>query len=508
MQYSTTKMKKKILLFFFLVPVFSLKAQLENMYDFSSVIENLESLNESVFKGRTAYKLHEWVDCERVQQHLSEAIQIKTVSYVDENQIDWDEFDRFHAFLEQAYPLVHQTLQREKVSKASLLYTWQGTDPALDPIAILAHMDVVPASDSDDEPWLHPPFSGFNDGQFIWGRGALDMKNFLVCTMEAVETLLEEAYVPKRTLYLCFGHNEETATGDESGAKAIVNVLKNKGVHLESTIDEGGGIFSVDIKGVMRANLVGIGIAEKGNADVRISVHAKGGHSSQPPRHTAAGTLAKVVRDLERHPFCPTMLPMVDEMLRIIGENTVFPLRLLVPIVLGFEPLVLAVACQFPPAATFVRNTTACTMLEGSKAPNVLPQKASVTMNCRLLPGTTANDIERHIRRVVRNKDIDIEFIRFKAASAVSPVDSKAFSVLSEISHQRDERNVVAPYLVMGRTDSFHYESICENIYRYSPFVVDLSLLLTTHAANERCPVDQLVEGVRFYKTYIKMMNE
>ena len=448
------------------------------------------------------------VDSERVQRHLSEAIQIKTVSCVDESQVDWSEFDRFHVFLEEAYPLVHQTLQREKVSKASLLYTWEGTDPLLDPMAILAHIDVVPASDSDDEPWQYPPFSGYNDGQFIWGRGALDMKNFLICTMEAVETLLEEGYVPKRTLYLCFGHNEETATGKESGAKTIVNVLKNRGVHLESVIDEGGAIFPVDIIGVMRANLVGIGIAEKGNADVRISIQAKGGHSSRPPRHTAAGVLAKVVRDIERHPFDPTMLPVVEDMFKIIGKNTSFPLRLLAPSILDIEPLVLAVLSRIPSTATFVRTTTACTVIEGGVAHNVLPQKASVIMNCRLLPGTTAEDLERHIRRVVRNKNIDIEILSFKAPSTISPVDSKAYTVLSELSKQREGKIVVAPYLVMGRTDSFQYEPICQNIYRYSPFVVDMSLLLTTHAANERCPIDQLAEGVRFYKAYIQMMNE
>ena len=450
----------------------------------------------------------EWVDSERVQQHFSESIQIKTVSCVDENQVDWNEFARFHDFLEFSYPLIHKTLHCEKISKASLLYTWQGTRMDLDPIAILAHMDVVPAADTLGDSWQHPPFSGFNDGQFIWGRGALDMKNVLICTMEAVETLLEEGYVPERTVYLCFGHNEETSIGENNGAKAIVKTLKDRGVHLEATIDEGGAIIPVDIKGVLQGNLVGIGIAEKGCANVKITVHSDGGHASQPPKHTAAGELAKVVRDLERHPFEPQMLTMVYDMFRTIGKNTAFPIRWLAPFVLDFQPLFFAIACQFPPGASFVRTTMACTMLKGSPSSNVLPQEASVILDCRMLPGTSAQDVERHIRKVVRNKDIDIEFIRCKETTAISPVDSKAYSVLSELSQQREGKNIVAPYLVMGRTDSFHYEAICENIYRYSPFLVDASLLLTTHAANERCPIDQLTEGVRFYKMYIKRMTE
>lgn len=448
------------------------------------------------------------VDACRVQRHFSEALQIKTVSYADESKMDWNEFERFHSFLEKAYPLVHQTLHCEHVSKASLLYTWQGISPALDPIAILAHMDVAPIADLENEQWQYPPFSGFNDGQYIWGRGALDMKNVLICTMEAVETLLEEGYKPERTVYLCFGHNEESSIGDNNGARAIVALLKERGVHLESTIDEGGAILPVDIKGVMQKNLVGIGIAEKGYADVRITVRSEGGHSSQPPQHTASGMLAKVIRDLERHPFQPEMLTMVDDMFRIIGKNTTFPFRLLIPFMLDCQSLALILACQFPQSATFVRTTQACTMLEGSPAPNVLPQTASVMVNFRLLPGTTVNDVEEHIRKVVRNKDIDIEIVCAQETKSISPTDSKAYAVLTDLSHQRDEKNIVAPYLVMGRTDSYHYEDICENVYRYSPFLVDASLLLTTHAANERCPIEQLVEGVRFYKSYIKKMTK
>jgi carboxypeptidase PM20D1 len=458
-----------------------------------------------------AFVLHaqtEQVDADRVQRHLSEALQIRTVSCVDETQTDWAEFERFHAFLERSYPLIHRTLHREKISKASLLYTWQGTRPDLDPIAVLAHMDVVPAVDEDGDLWQHPPFSGFNDGEYIWGRGALDMKNVLICVMEAVETLLEEGYVPERTVYLCFGHNEETAIGEENGAKAIVKTMKDRGIHFEATIDEGGAILPVDIKGVLQGNLVGIGVAEKGFANVKVTVRAAGGHASQPPKHTAAGQLAKVVRDLERHPFEPQMLTIVDDMFRTVGKNTQFPIRWLAPFLLDFQPLFFAVACQFPPGAAFVRTTMACTMLEGSPSPNVLPEEACVTVDCRMLPGTTAEDVERHIRKVVRNKDIEVEFVRCKETTAISPVDSKAYAVLTELSQQRDGKNIVAPYLVMGRTDSFHYEAICENIYRYSPFLVPTSLLLTTHAANERCPVDQLAESVRFYKLYIKRMTE
>lgn len=450
----------------------------------------------------------EQVDADRAQRHFSEAIQFKTVSYVDESLTDWAEFEHFHSFLERAYPLIHKNLTREKISKASLLYIWPGTRQDLNPIALLAHIDVVPAADTNGNTWQHPPFSGFNDGQFIWGRGALDMKNILISVMEAVETLLEEGYVPERTVYLCFGHNEETAIGEESGARAIVKTLKDRGVHLDSTLDEGGAILPVDLKGVLQGNLAGIGIAEKGYADVKITVHADGGHASQPPKHSAAVQLAQVIRDLERHPFKPQMLTIVDEMFRTVGKDTEFPLRWIAPVLLDIQSLFFAVACQYPAGASFVRTTMACTMLEGSPSPNMLPYEASVNLDCRMLPGTSVQDVEQHIRKVIKNKDIEVEVIRYQETTAISPVDTKAFAVLTELSQQYDGKNIVAPFLVTGRTDSYHYEAICENVYRFSPFLISASLLKTTHAANERCPIDQLVESVRFYKSYIRKMTE
>ena len=448
----------------------------------------------------------ERVDEERVQRHLSQAIQIKTISNVDESKVDWDEFRRFHDFLEKEFPLTHKTLKREDVSSASLLYTWEGKNPELDGIALLSHQDVVPISEGTLDDWEHPPFEGHNDGEFIWGRGALDMKNHLICVIEAVETLLEDGFVPERTVYLCFGHNEEIVAGENNGAQALMETLKARGVHLDSTIDEGGAILPANIKGLLKGNLAGVGIAEKGNTDLRITVHAKGGHSSQPPQHTGVGMISDVVHDLEKHQFKATMLPMVNDMFTLIGKHMTYPGRLVVCNLPLLKPLVLAIAKRIPPAAAFIRTTTACTMLEGSPAANVLPQTASVTVNFRQLPGTTTDDLFKHIRKVVRNKDIDIEFVKGKEASAVSPTNTRAFETLTKLSHQIDKYNIVAPYLVMGGTDTYHYEDICDNLYRYAPFVVSTSLLLTTHSTNERCPVAALGEGVQFFKRYIKIM--
>lgn len=450
----------------------------------------------------------EKVNEKRVQDNLCSAIRIKTISNEDESKTDWGEFQRFHQFLAEAYPMVHSTLELDHVSKASLLYKWQGTDDSLEPIAFLAHQDVVPVASGTEDDWEHPAFDGVNDGEFIWGRGALDMKNHLICLMESVETLLEEGYQPQRTVYLCFGHNEEIVAGADNGAHELAMVLEQRGVHLDSVVDEGGAMLPAKVKGILDANLTGIGIAEKGYADFKITVNAKGGHSSQPPKHTAIGILAKKVQNLENHQFRAKILPFVYNLFTQIGKRTSYIGRIVFCNLWLLKPLLLKIMTLIPPAASMVRTTTGVTMASGSPASNVLPQKASVTVNFRIMPGETIEDVRRHVEKYMGGDNVEIEFVKGKEPSLVSPTDTRAFQTLGRLAVAMDNHNIVAPYLVMGGTDAYNYENVCSNIYRFAPFTVDTQLLLTTHGTNERIPVDQLTQGVQFFKRYIRLMTK
>ncbi len=449
----------------------------------------------------------EQVNEKRAADNLSKAIQIKTISNEDESKVDWSEFQRFHDFLKEAYPLIHSTMEVEDVSKASLLFKWQGSDSSLEPIAFLSHQDVVPVTPGTEGDWEHPPFEGFNDGEFIWGRGALDMKNHLICLMESIETLLEEGYQPKRTVYLCFGHNEEIVAGTGNGAHELAKALESRGVHLDSVIDEGGAMLSAKVKGLIDANLTGVGVAEKGYADFEITVKAKGGHSSQPPEHTAIGILSEKVLKLEKHQFKSKMLPFVYNLFSDIGKRTSYLGRVVFCNLWLLKPLVLKIMSKIPPAASLVRTTTAVTMAKGSPAANVLPQKASVTVNFRIMPGQTIEDVRQHIESLIGGENVEIRFIKGKEPSLVSPTDTRSFETLSRLAVALDSKNIVAPYLVMGGTDAYNYENVCENIYRFAPFTVDTALLLTTHSTNERIPVSQLTQGVTFFKRYIRIMT-
>ena len=447
----------------------------------------------------------EYVDVDKAMAHLSTALSIPTISYPEQEKIDFSQFDKFHDFLDESFPLINQNLEKEVINEASLIYHWKGTRDDLDPIALLSHQDVVPVSPGTEGDWTHDAFSGYNDGEFIWGRGALDMKNHLMGVMEAVETLLSEGFQPERDVYLLFGQDEEVVANNAGGANAIMKVLKERGIHLDSIIDEGGAILPVNIKGVLNNKyLVGIGIAEKGYCDFEISVTAKGGHSSQPPKHSAVGQLADVIKDLENHQFKAELKPFLIDLFMNIGKNCTYPVRNVTCNLPLLKPLMKEIMKQIPPAASLIRTTTGVTMTEGSPAANVLPQRASITVNFRQMPGTTVQDVEDHIRKVVRNKNIEIKALKTKEASAFSPTDSRAFNIIKELCMQEDSNNIVAPYLVMGGTDACNYEPICENIYRYSPYKAGVDLLLCTHGTNERIPVSAIGPGIAFFKRYIR----
>ena len=154
------------------------------------------------------YKARDF-DKNLIARHLSEAVQIPTVSMVGEFEGIDKPFLDYHAWLEKTYPLVHKAAQKTVINKYSLVFKFTGKDSTLLPGAFLAHQDVVPAP---KEGWDYEPFGGTIDDGFIWGRGTQDMKGTMISLLEAAEKLLSEGWQPERDVYFCFGHDEEAWT--------------------------------------------------------------------------------------------------------------------------------------------------------------------------------------------------------------------------------------------------------------------------------------------------------
>ena len=451
--------------------------------------------------------MSEFVNVKRYTDTLSKVVQCRTVSHLDDSDTDWAEFDKLHKVFEEAYPLLHKTLKKEILGKAGLLYTWEGKDPSLKPIALIGHQDVVPVPEETLKDWTHPPFSGAIEDGHLWGRGAVDMKDHVVAVMESVETLLEEGYVPNRTVMIIFGYNEEITGSRTPAAKMIAETLRDRGIRLESVIDEGGGVLKLRIPGVIQKDLAVVGIAEKGYADYRLSVKGKGGHSSTPPVHTAVGVLSKAITNIENNEYKAVLSPILLNVLNLILDNLAFPTILVGKVLKPLLPLLRPVLASFPEAASLMKTTTAVTMVSGSPQANVLPQLATAVLNSRIMPGLTMDDVEKHLNKVIGDKRVNVELIGGTDPSPISPTDTETFRVIEELSNELWDYPVTMPYVVMGATDAKYYHIICDNVYRHSPFDVPVPIFLLFHQTNERIPLDSFEKAIIFFKQYIKRLS-
>jgi carboxypeptidase PM20D1 len=208
------------------------------------------------------------VDAQAAATRLAEAIRFKTISSYEKPDQHAEALRGMQAHIEKSFPAFHAAAKREIVADYSLLYSWEGSDPntsnpKAQPIALLAHQDVVPVAPGTDKDWQQPPYDGVIADGFIWGRGSWDDKGNLYSMLEAAEAMAREGFRPKRTIYFAFGHDEETA--GTAGAKNIAALLASRGVKLDFVIDEGLLITEGIMKGLEKPAAL-IGVAEKGYA--------------------------------------------------------------------------------------------------------------------------------------------------------------------------------------------------------------------------------------------------
>ncbi len=437
------------------------------------------------------------VDAQSAALHLSQALRFPTISNEDPTNIDSAAFSLFQAYLRHSYPRVHGDLALEVVGPASLLFTWEGTSPDLPPIVLMAHQDVVPIEPGTEEKWSYPPFAGEIADGFIWGRGAMDDKGSLVAILEAVETLLERGFRPKRSVLFVFGHDEEV--GGTTGAAAVAELLKSRGVRPFFVLDEGGAVADGFLPGLERP-LATVGIAEKGSASIEIAVEVEGGHSSVPPRQTAIGILSRAIARLEDNPLPGGIRGPFREMLLTIGPEMPFSRRLVLANLWLFGPLVEGQLSKVPAADSMMRTSTAVTIVEGGVKSNVLPSRARAVVNFRIAPGDTVEGVLEHVRRVVGDpRVVVVEARETREPSPVSPTDSEGFRLIERTIRRIFPEVIVAPYLLPGGTDSRHFTALTPEVYRFGAMRVGAEDLRRAHGTDERLSVDGLTQMVGFY---------
>lgn len=441
----------------------------------------------------------ERINLHTVAEHLAEAVSFQTVAQPEghDNQDTNNPFFSFHRFLEHTYPQIHNKLERIDVGDTkNLLFCWKGTSPERHPALLMAHQDVVPAQ---EEEWTYPPFEKTISDGYVWGRGSFDAKGQLIAILEAIEQLLTDDFRPSRTWYIAFGWDEETR--GSKGARSIVKYFISKEIRFSYVLDEGGVVTKGFVPGIDIPIAV-IGIAEKGNLNLKLHCTKEGGHSSSPQNPTAVGTLARAIWRLETKRNRVRFSSPVKMLFRTLGEQA--PFHLAIPLLNPwlFKPLIVMLCNHIPSMNALVRTTLAITMVEGSSATNIIANSASAVANIRTLPGESTEKIVERVKRTVADDKIEISVIDDSIRSRVSPIHGEGFEILEKTIRQVFAA-VPTPYLMTGGSDALYYEAICDHVYRFTPALMNVSELQRMHNVDERFSLENLGKAIDFYQALI-----
>ena len=427
---------------------------------------------------------------------LAKSLRFKTISSLDPANPAIAEFNQLHAHLIQAFPLLHSKLKRETIGTASLLYQWEGSDTKAKPILLMAHQDVVPIAPDTEKNWQQAPFAGVISDGYIWGRGAWDDKGNLFAMMEAVEILLEKGFIPRQTIYLAFGDDEEVGG---RGAKQIASLFKARGLKFDFILDEGLLITEGMLKG-LKPSAALIGIAEKGYVSIRLGLDATPGHSSMPPQKTAIGMMSVALTHLEKQQFSGEIRGVAQQMFETIAPEMSSVNRVLLSNLWLFKPLVQHELSKASATNATLRTTTALTKIHAGNADNVLPGHIEATVNFRTLPGDSQASVVQHVKKTLANDDIVLTVADGNSeSSTISPIDSVAYYTLNKTIREVFVNTIVAPGLMLGATDSRHFDGLSENIFKFSPVRATADDLPRFHGTNERISIKNYLEMIRFY---------
>ncbi|KAL3417219.1 peptidase family M20/M25/M40 [Phlyctema vagabunda] len=470
---------------------------------------------------------------EKSLKKLQGAIQIPTESYDGMGEVGedprWEIFNDFHVYLEDSFPLVFKKLSIKKPNTHGLLIEWKGSDPSLKPYVFMAHQDVVPVPAVTEYRWKYPPYSAHYDGRFIWGRGAADCKNNLIGILEALETLLEKHYEPKRTIISGFGFDEEISGfhGAAYISKYLVETLGRDSIEL--IIDEGG----LGIKEMYGAMFALPGVAEKGYHDIKITVETEGGHSSVPPDHTGIGILSRIVAAIEDSPYKPSLTPANPYFttLQCAAEyGGSMPSRLQTLIKKSLTSKSAAKSLAEYLAKDDIRNrylmqtSQASDIISGGVKINALPEKVYAVVNHRIAVESHTGEVRENMQSVLEDAILSKFALSLDAwgsvsgntsstsvgqiilsdfeeplePSPVSPYDTDAYKLFTGTIKQVLGRDIiVAPSIMTGNTDTKYYWNLSKNIYRFSPCRDEGKA--NGHTVDERIGMIEHIEGVKFY---------
>jgi acetylornithine deacetylase/succinyl-diaminopimelate desuccinylase-like protein len=362
----------------------------------------------------------------------------------------------------------------------------KGSGPSL---ALLGHTDVVPADARD---WKRPPFSGeVDDHGYLWGRGAVDMKNETATRAVAMAALAREGFQPNGDLVYIAEADEEDGTHPVG---MVWLVQERPDLATDFALNEGGGDRTVLADGRV---VIPVCVGEKACLPAMVTALGEAGHASTPTAGAnAVPRLATLIDRLARYRPVMRALPesvaMLEALVGPVGDDIEAGIARALPLHPSFAEVL-------PP---LFGVTIAPTRLYGSSARNVMPGRASVECDCRILPGDTPDDLERELRAALGN-DIpyEIEFMEAPVGGTIASIDSILYRVCQGFFDSRDPGATLLPMISTGFTDShFIRETFGTTAYGLWPVRTTPSdvLFAGVHNRDERIHVDDLAYALDF----------
>uniref|UniRef100_A0A3B4B0Y2 Peptidase M20 dimerisation domain-containing protein n=1 Tax=Periophthalmus magnuspinnatus TaxID=409849 RepID=A0A3B4B0Y2_9GOBI len=450
---------------------------------------------------------------QQLLENFKEAIRIRTVSF-SRADLNTSALRHFDSFLHKAFPTVFSSSQvkHELVANYSHLFWVQGSRPELEPYLLLAHIDVVPASESDA--WDLPPFSAEEKDGFIYGRGTVDDKSPLMGMLQALEFLLLKGYTPQRGFYIGLGHDEEVMGND--GALNIVRVLKARGVKFLFILDEGSVIMDGILQGLDGAAAI-IATTEKGSASLKLSVSMPPSHSSMPPRETTIGILASAVKRLEDNPMKRLFgqgpesgmlehLAHTVKTMKCLNYGSDLHFTTSVLRVLFSNALVIRVMERNETTNALVRTTTAVTMFNAGVKHNVIASYAEAFVNLRIHSAHSLKEVLEFVESTIGDPRVKIDIVEGFDPLPISPYDETAFGyqLIKKTLLDLYPSVTVVPGLCIANTDSRHFKDLSGAIYRFAPLWFKPGDAQRIHGINERISKENYEGLVRFFFTLLQ----
>ena len=364
-----------------------------------------------------------------------------------------------------------------------------GADRSRGALLVHGHLDVVPADPSE---WSVHPFSGAVQDGYVWGRGAVDMKDMVAMSLAVARRFKRDGIVPPRDIVFAFLADEEA--GGFFGAKWLVENRPELFEGVTEAISEVGG-FSITLKDDARAYLVET--AEKGIRWLTLRVRGTAGHGSMIHRDNAVAKLAEAVTKLGNHRFPLVVRPSVREFLDGVTEITGwdFPEE-------DLEGAVGKLGALSRMIGATLRDTANPTMLSAGYKANVIPSVAQATVDCRILPGRE-EAFDRELAELL-GPDVEREWVGLPPVETTfdgALVDAMTASITAEDPGAR-----VLPYMLSGGTDAKSFQQLGIRNFGFAPLKLpaDLDFSALFHGVDERVPVDALKFGVRVLERFLR----